>query len=70
MTERTVITPGWGVRSLGALLCLAVVAVHVVDQGGVPGSKTPQYVAVLYYALEIAGVLTAVLLVARGTRLS
>lgn len=59
-----------GPRNTGALLCLAIAAVHVIDQGGFPGSKAPQYVGVMYYALEAAAVLTAILLVARATRLS
>jgi hypothetical protein len=45
-----------------ALLCLAVVWIHVKDQGGFPGGKSPDYVAVGYYLLEAAGVLCAVLL--------
>lgn len=51
----------WPARLVGALLCLAVAVIHVADQGGFPGSKAPRYVAFLYYALEAAGVLTAVL---------
>lgn len=55
------------VRGLAALLCLGVVAIHVIDQGGIPGDKTPTYVGVGYYLLEAAGVLAAVLLVRRST---
>ncbi|MFJ4771008.1 hypothetical protein ACIP88_18150 [Streptomyces uncialis] len=62
MGERRTARLDRGARTAGALLCLAVVAVHLVDQGGVPGSKSPQYVALLYYALEVVGVVTAVLL--------
>lgn len=51
-------------RLPGALLCLAVAWIHVQDQGGFPGSKTPTYVADGYYVLEVVGVLTAVLLIA------
>ncbi|MDT0543568.1 MULTISPECIES: hypothetical protein [Streptomyces] len=58
----------WPARLAGALLCLAVAVIHVTDQGGFPGSKAPKYVAVLYYVLETAGVLTAVLLLTRGVR--
>lgn len=55
------------VRILGAVLALGVAAVHVKDQGGFPGDKTPTYVGLGYYALEAAGVLVALgLLVARG----
>ncbi|MFG2425331.1 hypothetical protein ACGFWD_40855 [Streptomyces sp. NPDC048448] len=69
MAERGAIASGWTTRLVGALLCLGVAAVHVVDQGGVPGSKTPRYIAVLYYALEIVAVVTAVLLVVGIVRL-
>jgi hypothetical protein len=50
---------------LGALLALAVSAIHVVDQGGIPGSKTPTYVGVGYWVLEVAGVLVAAVLLTR-----
>jgi hypothetical protein len=53
-----------GLRLLGALLCLGVAAIHIIDQGGFPGTKDPGYVQVLYYALEFGGVLTAVALLA------
>jgi hypothetical protein len=51
-------------RLLGAALCLGVTAVHIVDQGGLPGTKTPDYVQGLYYTLELGGVLTAAALLA------
>jgi hypothetical protein len=44
------------------------VAVHVLDQGGVPGSKGPDYVQLLYYVLEVAGVVVAALLLANLAR--
>ncbi|MCX4751294.1 hypothetical protein OG455_38325 [Kitasatospora sp. NBC_01287] len=53
-------------RVPAALLCLAVSWIHVQDQGGFPGDKTPHYVGVGYYLLEAAGVLCAVLLLAGG----
>lgn len=31
----------WYLRLAGAVLCLAVAVIHVIDQGGFPGSKTP-----------------------------
>lgn len=49
-------------RVLAALLSVAVAVIHLVDQGGVPGSKTPSYVQTLYYVLEAVGVLVAVAL--------
>jgi hypothetical protein len=58
----------WLPRLAGAVLCLAVAAIHVIDQGGIPGSKTPVYVADGYYALEIIGAVTAVLLIAWAAR--
>lgn len=51
-------------RTAAALLCLAVSWIHVQDQGGFPGDKTPHYVGVGYYLLEATGVLCAVLLLA------
>ena len=51
-------------RVSAAALCLAVSWIHVQDQGGFPGDKTPGYVGVGYYLLEAAGVLCAVLLLA------
>ena len=58
----------WAPRLIGAGLCLAVVAIHVVDQGGVPGAKDPFYVGVCYHLLEIAGLLAAGLLLCRLDR--
>ena len=55
-------------RILGIIGCLAVAAIHVIDQGGLPGTKDPQYVQVMYYALEAAGVVAAALLLARHAR--
>jgi hypothetical protein len=55
-------------RVLGVIGCLAVVAVHVIDQGGLPGTKDPQYVQMMYYALEAAGVVAAALLLSRHAR--
>jgi len=55
-------------RMVGVLGCLGVVAVHVLDQGGVPGSKGPDYVQLLYYVLEVAGVVVAALLLANLAR--
>jgi hypothetical protein len=49
-------------------LCLAVVFIHVIDQGGFPGSKTPAYVGDGYYLLEAVGVVTAVLLAVGAAR--
>jgi hypothetical protein len=58
----------WLPRLAGAVLCLTVAAIHVLDQGGFPGSKSPAYVAYGYYALELIGVVAAVLLIAGAIR--
>jgi hypothetical protein len=63
LADQTRPTPTRLARLGGAVLCLAVAVIHVIDQGGIPGSKTPTYVGVGYYALEIIGVVTAGLLV-------
>lgn len=55
-------------RVLGVIGCLAVAAIHVIDQGGLAGTKDPQYVQIMYYALEAAGIAAAVLLVTRPAR--
>jgi hypothetical protein len=56
------------VAVLTAVLCLAVAWIHVQDQGGFPGSKTPQYVGIGYYLLEATGLLCALALVSVGRR--
>lgn len=50
-------------RATAALLCLGVSVIHVIDQGGIPGSKDPAYVGAGYYILEIVGVVAALLLI-------
>ena len=55
-------------RVLGVLGCLGVAAIHVIDQGGLPGTKDPQYVQIMYYALEAACVAAAALLATRPVR--
>ena len=69
-SDQTRLTAGrtWLPRVAGAVLCLAVAAIHVIDQGGIPGSKTPAYVGDGYYALEIIAVVTAALLIAGAAR--
>jgi hypothetical protein len=64
MSHRTATVPGatWVARWAGAVLALAVAAIHVVDQGGVTVTREPYYVGVAYHVLEIAAVVTAVLL--------
>ena len=55
-------------RILGAGLALGVAYIHVKDQGGFPGDKLPRYVGIGYYALELAGLVTAVLLLVGAGR--
>jgi hypothetical protein len=59
---------GFGVRYLprvcAVILSLTVVWIHIQDQGGIPGNRTPHYVGVLYYLLEAVGIVCAVLLLA------
>jgi hypothetical protein len=52
-------------RVAAATLSLAVVVIHVMDQGGFPGSKDPSYVGLGYYLLEAGGVVAAALLLSR-----
>jgi hypothetical protein len=63
-------TAGGGLllRVLGVMGCLAVAAIHIIDQDGLPDTKDPYYIQVLYYALEAAGVAAAALLVSRPAR--
>ncbi|MFF3511476.1 hypothetical protein [Streptomyces sp. NPDC002573] len=64
MADQTATAPGatWVARWAGALLSLAVAAIHVVDQGGIAATRTPYYIGVAYHVLEIAAVVAAVLL--------
>lgn len=51
-------------RLLGAMLCVAVTVIHLIDQGGL-ALKDPAYVGYGYWALEVAALAAAALLVAR-----
>jgi hypothetical protein len=64
-------TTAFVARFAGAALALTVAGIHIADQGGFPGSKTPDYVGVGYYLLEGVSVLTAAaLLLPLAARLS
>jgi len=52
----------------GALLALGVACIHVIDQGGLPGSKSPSYVGWGYWALELVAVLVAAALIIKPAR--
>jgi hypothetical protein len=55
--------PGYAVRLAGALLALAVAAVHVADQGGVTAfNSPPDWLGWSYRLIEVGGVLTALTL--------
>ncbi|MFF4866686.1 hypothetical protein ACFY3J_34305 [Streptomyces sp. NPDC001231] len=71
MSHHTAMAPEatWVARWAGALLCLAVAAIHVVDQGGMTTTRDPYYVGVAYHVLEIAAVIAAVLLLIGLVRL-
>lgn len=56
-------------RAGGVLLCACVVAIHVIDQGGPTALKDPAYVGYLYYALESAAALAALLLLTQRSAL-
>jgi hypothetical protein len=47
------------VRLVGALLALAVSAVHIADQGGVTAFNSPDWIGWGYRLIEVGGVLTA-----------
>jgi hypothetical protein len=52
----------FGVRAVGAMLALAVATVHVADQGGIMALAAPHWIGWGYRAIEIGGVLTALVL--------
>jgi len=52
--------PDIGVRFVGALLALAVSAVHIADQGGMMALASPDWIGWGYRLIEAGGVLTAV----------
>ncbi|PBC85739.1 MULTISPECIES: hypothetical protein [unclassified Streptomyces] len=71
MSHRTAVVAEatWPLRWAGALLCLAVAAIHVVDQGGLTTTRDPAYIGIAYHVLEIAAVIAAVLLLLGLVRL-
>ena len=54
--------PEFAVRFAGALLAMAVAAVHVADQGGVTSLADPAWIGWGYRLIEVGGVLTALIL--------
>ncbi|HEV2633699.1 MAG TPA: hypothetical protein VGX23_01045 [Actinocrinis sp.] len=59
--------PEVSLRLVGALLALAVAAVHVADQGGVGAFDSPDWLGWAYRLIEAGGVLTALALLAPRT---
>jgi len=49
-------------RLVGALLALAIAAVHVADQGGVTVLNSPAWLGWAFRLIEVGGVLTALVL--------
>ena len=54
--------PAAGVRAVGALLAVAVAAVHIADQGGISAFASPSWIGWGYRLIEIGGALTAMAL--------
>jgi hypothetical protein len=54
--------PEISVRLVGALLAVAIAAVHVADQGGVTILNSPAWIGWGYRLIEVGGVLTALVL--------
>ena len=54
--------PEISVRLVGALLAVAIAAVHVADQGGVTVLNSPAWIGWGYRLIEVGGVLTALAL--------
>ncbi len=52
---RTDVVPAIAVHVTGALLALAVAAVHVADQGGITTLATPGWIGWGYRLIEVGG---------------
>jgi hypothetical protein len=61
-TAQASAVPEIAVRLIGALLALAVSAVHIADQGGITAFNSPDWIGWGYRLIEVGGVLTAVTL--------
>jgi hypothetical protein len=62
MAGTTGYLPDIAVRMTGALLALAVSAVHVADQGSITTLTSPSWIGWSYRFIEVGGVLTALAL--------
>jgi hypothetical protein len=66
-----VTAPDVAIRVVGAMLALAVAAVHIADQGGVTALNSPSWIGWGYRTIEVGGAATAlVLLLPRPARLT
>jgi hypothetical protein len=54
--------PEISIALVGALLALAVAAVHVADQGSITALNSPHWIGWGYRLIEVGGVLTAIAL--------
>ena len=63
-----VAAPAMAVQGVGALLALAVAAVHVADQGAIATLADPGWIGWGYRLIEVGGVLTALALLLRPAR--
>lgn len=70
ISARVAITPEISVRLVAALLALAVATVHVADQGGITVLNSPALLGWGFRLVEIGGVLTALVILARPARLA
>jgi hypothetical protein len=58
--------PEFAVRFVGALLAVAIAAVHVADQGGITAMASPAWIGWGYRLIEAGGILTAMVLLLPG----
>ena len=71
ISARVATTPEISVRLVAALLALAVATVHVADQGGITVlNSPPAWLGWGFRLVEIGGVLTALVILARQARLA
>ena len=70
ISARLAITPEISVRLVASLLALAVATVHVADQGGITVLNSPAWLGWGFRLVEIGGVLTALVILARPARLA
>jgi hypothetical protein len=59
---RSAALPAYTIRVVGALLALAITAVHIADQGGATALASPDWLGWSYRLIEAGGIATAVAL--------